>query len=280
MDAGVNVAVRATLTDTQLAFDRVAARYHDSNVENPILAAMRARLWSALERHVPSGATLLDLGCGPGTDEEHFAARAYRVTAIDWSPAMVAEARRRMRARGLQDLVTVQQLGIHELQRLAPATFDAVCSNLGPLNCVIDLDAAARLIADRVRPGGVLVASVIGRICPWEIALYTYRRDWARVRVRFAPDLTPVPLEGRRVWTRYYSPAAFTRTFEACGFALVDRRALGVVAPPPYLGAFARRHPALVRGLQRVDDAIARWPLVRACGDHFLVVMRKASRAT
>jgi SAM-dependent methyltransferase len=267
------------IVDTQRAFDGVAATYHRSNVENRVLAAMRERLWRAVERHVPAGSHLLDLGCGPGTDEEYFAAHGYRVTATDSSPAMVHEARLRVGRSRLGAKVDVHHLGIDEIDRLAPATFDAAYSNLGPLNCVRDLASAARRIADRVRPGGMLIASVIGRVCPWEIALYASRRDWARVRVRFAQELTPVPLDGGTVWTRYYSPAAFERTFAGAGFARVDRRALGLLVPPPYMQAFVDRHPAMMNGLLRIEDAIGSWPGVRAWGDHFLVVMQKAGSA-
>lgn len=264
------------LNDTQRAFDGVAAVYHASNIANPLLDAMRRRLWRAIERHVPAGAHLLDLGCGPGTDEVAFAEHGYRVTAIDWSPAMVHEARQRVRGRALEGRVDVRHLGIHELDRLAPTVFDGVSSNLGPLNCVPDLPRAARLIADRIRPGGVLVASAIGRICPWEIALYAARRDWRRLGVRFKPALTPVPLDGRTVWTRYYAPAWFVRVFGAAGFIPIERRALGLFTPPPYLEAFADRHPSTMAALQRVDDVLGGWPVLREMGDHFLVVMRKA----
>ena len=266
------------LSETQRAFDGVAAAYHRSNVENVLLEAMRRRFRQAIDQHSGRGAHLLDLGCGPGTDEVHFASRGYRVTAVDWSPAMVHEARRRVREHELQDCVDIHHLGIHEIDRLAPSTFDVVCSNLGPLNCVPDLESAARSIVDRLRPGGVLVASVIGRICPWEIALYTARRDWARVRARFAPRLTPVPLEGQTVWTRYYTPAAFERTFAAAGCEPIDRRALALLMPPPYLQDFAARHSTATAVLQRLDDAIGGWPGLREMGDHFLIVMRKAAR--
>jgi len=272
------VDVVAALAETQRAFDGVAREYHRTNVENPLLASMRLRLWRAVERYMHTGSHLLDLGCGPGTDEAHFASRGYRVTAIDWSPAMVREAVARVRNLGLHDRVDVLHLGIHELDRLTPDTFDAAYSNLGPLNCVPDLDAAARSIAARVRPGGLLVASVIGRVCPWEIALYAARRDWRRMTVRFAPQFTPVPLEGRTVWTRYYSPAAFERAFVRAGFARVERSALGLFSPPPYLQAFAERHPSTVRALQRIDAVAGGWPLLRAMGDHFLVVMRRVAR--
>ena len=266
----------AALADTQRAFDGVAPAYHRSNVENPLLASMRAHLWRAVERHVPAGCHLLDLGCGPGTDEEHFAGRGYRVTALDWAPAMVHEARQRVRSLGLHDRVDVLHLGIHEIDRLAPAMFDAACSNLGPLNCVPDLERAAQLIAARLRPGGVFVASAIGRVCPWEIAVYAARRDWRRLAVRYRREMTPVPLEGGIVWTRYYTPSAFACAFAGAGFEPIERRGLGVLTPPPYLHAFAERHHRLVGALRRLEDVTGGWPGLSAMGDHFLIAMRKA----
>src|SRR5256885_2439698 len=50
-----------------------------------------------VDAYVPPRSRILDLGCGPGTDAARFAAQGHRVTAIDWSPAMVEEARRRIR---------------------------------------------------------------------------------------------------------------------------------------------------------------------------------------
>lgn len=266
------------LADTQEAFDRVADGYDRSNSENPILCAMRARLHRTVAAFAPAGGDLLDLGCGPGSDAAAFASRGYRVTAVDWSPAMVEQARQRARKSGVGGRLDVQHIGIHELDRLEPhgALFDVAYSNFGPLNCVVDLQVAAQQIADRLRLGGVLVASVIGRVCPWEIALYVARGDRARVSIRFRRGLVAVPLDGGTVWMRYFSPREFEPAFASAGLTRVSLRALGLFVPPPYLQAFADRHPSLMDGLQRVEDRCGGWPVLRGWGDHFLIVMRKA----
>jgi SAM-dependent methyltransferase len=271
-----SVRLDQALLDTRAAFDRVAPTYDRSNALNRTLCDMRERTMRELETHATPGSHVLDLGCGPGCDDEHLARRGYRVTAIDWSPAMVHEARRRVRSAAVEDRVDVRQLGIHELDRLESATFDAAVSSLGPLNCVPDLNRAAQLIAHRLRPGGVLVASVIGRICPWELALYLWRGNWARARVRFAADLVAVPLEGGTVWTRYYTPRAFEHAFVAAGFVRVSLRTLGLLVPPPYMQAFADRHRSLVDRLQHIEDIVGAWPGISAWGDHFLIALRKA----
>ena len=267
------------LLETQHAFDSVAADYDRSNTANPILCAMRARVLAEVRRRVPQGSVILDLGCGPGADGESLAMAGYRVTAIDWSPSMVQQARVRIASAGLSDRVAVLHLGIHQLDRLAEHEFDAAYSNFGPLNCVPDLESSAAAIAARLRPGGVLVASVIGRVCPWELALYAARGDWARARVRFAAGSVGVPLNGQTVWTRYYSPSEFARPFVAAGFERVSLRALGLCAPPPYLTGFAGRHERFAGVLQRVDDICGAWPAFRNWGDHFLMVLRKRKGA-
>jgi SAM-dependent methyltransferase len=262
------------LADTQHAFDGVATRYDRSNADNPILCGMRARSRETLERRVAPGSRVLDLGCGPGTDDLPLAERGYHITGIDWSPVMVEEARRRVRESGLDSRVRIEHLGIHQLDRLAPELFDAAYSSFGALNCVSDLAGAARAIARRLQPGGLFVASAIGRVCPWELGLYAVRGAWSRATLRFARHPVPVPLEGRTVWTTYYAPREFARTFGAAGFALISLRALGLLAPPPYLEGFAERHPALVRRLQRLDDLVGRWRVARTWGDHFLIVLQ------
>ena len=276
LEKGAVALIESALADTQQAFDSVAAGYDRSNAANPLLSAMRERVLDAIIAHTPPAGRVLDLGCGPGADVATLAERGHRVTAIDWSAAMVEETRTRVARAGFADSVDVHHLGIQELDRLPPGRFESVYSNFGALNCVPHLSDAIGLVADRLVPNGVFVASVIGRVCPWEIALFASRADFARVAVRFARDLTPVPLNGRTVWTRYYTPVEFERVCARFGLRRVSLRALGVFVPPPYMEAFAARRPAWIARLQRLEDRTASWPIVRSLGDHFLMVLTRS----
>jgi SAM-dependent methyltransferase len=264
------------LVDTQRAFDGVAAGYDASNETNRVIRWMRARTIAAVTQAVPRGGHLLDLGCGPGRDAAALASAGYRVTAIDWSPAMVGQTLQRVTQSDLESRVHVRHIGIHQLDRLDTGPYDGAYSDLGPLNCVLDLSAAAASLARQLVPGGVLVASVIGRFCPWELARYAARGNFARARIRFNRGLVAVPLDGRVVWTRYVWPSELERAFRSAGFTRVSLSGLGVAVPPPYLEGFARRHPSLLSRLERIDDAIGGWPIVKHWGDHFLIVLRKS----
>jgi SAM-dependent methyltransferase len=268
------VSVPVDLVQTRMAFDSVAAFYDGPFGNNAIVQRMRRELLGTVIGRVAGGGRLLDLGCGTGLDAVALAARGYRVTAIDSSPAMVARTRARAAAEGLGDRVAARELGIEALERLDEAPFDGVYSDLGALNCVPDLAALAARCAALVAPGGALVVSVIGRLCPWELAYATLRGNLGRARVRFASGPVPVSLNGHTVWTWYYRPREFARPFRA-SFALEGYRALGLCLPPPYLVGLAERRPALAGALAWLDRKLGRWPVLRNAGDHFLMVLRR-----
>ena len=263
------------LAETRRAFDSVADAYDGPLGNNALVQAVRARTLTAIRRCLIPGSTLLDLGCGTGLDAVALGREGYRVTATDWSPEMVRVTRERVGRAGAGGKVTAHNVGIHELERLPDGQFDGAYSNLGALNCVPDLTEAAQSIAARLRPGGMMVASVIGRVCPWELAIFSVKRDWTRAVARSERDAVAVPLNGRLVWTRYYSPSEFRSIFEAAGFRQRSLRSLGLLVPPPYAVGFAERHPKLIRRLQAADDRVAGSPGLRRWGDHFLIVMER-----
>ena len=87
------------LHDQDRQWSRHAARYDEvfldafrPGVENPLLAAIGA---------VPDPATktVADLGCGTGPLLPHLVGRFGRVVALDFAPAMITRARKRLGGR-------------------------------------------------------------------------------------------------------------------------------------------------------------------------------------
>jgi ubiquinone/menaquinone biosynthesis C-methylase UbiE len=263
------------LHETREAFDSVAADYDGERGNNALIQDMRREMWRWLDSTFAPGSRLLDLGCGTGLDAVRMAQRGHCVTATDWSPAMVRRTQERAEREQLNARVRAVNVGTHELARLEDdVSFDGAYSDLGALNCVPDLAAVSRECARLLKPGGALVFSVIGRACPWEIWHYLLRGRWARVMVRYSSGLVPVSLNQHIVWTRYYGPREFYRQFQA-HFRLMHYRGLCVFAPPPYLTWVREQHPRWYQYLWRMDRRTAGWPLLRALGDHFLMVMRR-----
>ena len=263
------------LRDTQAAFDSVAADYDGTRGNNDQIQDMRRDMWRSLDAEFPESGRLIDLGCGTGLDAIRMAQRGHLVTAADWSLRMVQRTRARAEHEKVTERVRSIALGAHELHRLDEAgRYDGVYSNLGPLNCVPDLGEVSRECARLLKPGGRLVFTVIGRICPWEIVHYLRRGRWGRAAVRFARGVVPVGMNNRTIWTRYYGPREFYRGFKA-DFRLEHYRGMCVFSPPPYLAWVRERHPELYGRLRRLDGRTSRWPLLRSMGDHFLIVMKK-----
>ena len=263
------------LRDTQAAFDSVAADYDGNRGNNALIQDMRAEMWHWLDATFAPRSRLLDLGCGTGLDAVRMAQLGHHVTATDWSPAMVLRTEERADRARLGERVQALNVGAHELRRLGgDGSYDGAYSNLGALNCVPDLPTVSAECARLLRPGGVLVFTVIGRVCPWELVHYLRRGRWARARVRYARGPVPVSMNQHTVWTSYYGPREFYRAFRA-HFDLTHYRSLCLLAPPPYLTWVRERYMLWYQRLWRMDRLIAGWPLLRVCGDHFLIVMRK-----
>src|SRR5947209_15462440 len=74
--------------------------------------------------NVKPGARLLDIACGTGVASARAAAAGACVTGIDFSPEMIAEARRRHPALAFQ-------IADAEHLPFADASFDAVIANFG-----------------------------------------------------------------------------------------------------------------------------------------------------
>jgi SAM-dependent methyltransferase len=268
-------SVLLRLHQTRDAFDSVAAVYDGERGNNAAIQDMREEMWRWLDALFAPGGHLLDLGCGTGLDAARMARVGYRVTASDWSAEMVRRTSERAQRERLTPQVHTINIGAHELGRVAETgAFDGIYSNLGALNCVPDLGDVAQQCARLLRPGGKLVFSVIGRVCPWEVAHYVRRGRFARAAVRYVRGATPVRLNERTVWTRYYTPREFYRPFSRL-FGLAHHRGLCVFVPPPYLTGIRERHPQWQRRLWRIDRQVAGWPLLRGIGDHFLMVMHK-----
>lgn len=122
--------------------------------------------------------TVLDAGCGSGRVTERLADRLPRgrVVALDGSPAMIAEARRRLARFGARIDYVVADLG-RPLPLDGPV--DAILST-ATFHWVPDHDALFRNLAAVVRPGGCLVAQCggVGNIASIRAILATIGDGW------------------------------------------------------------------------------------------------------
>jgi SAM-dependent methyltransferase len=151
---------------TSAYYDRTATEY-DRQVEG--LAANRAirdAFRSRVSELAGASGTILDFGCGTGTDAAWYEARGHRVVAYDISSGMVnvlrsvnvdAVARERILpvAGNLDDLEQT-------LRTLPPV--DAIAANFAVLNHVHDLEPLFHTLSTHLRSGASLVASLLNPV--------------------------------------------------------------------------------------------------------------------
>jgi malonyl-CoA O-methyltransferase len=149
--------------EVRRAFDRAAATYDAAAVlQHEICARMLERL--EYVKHAP--AAILDAGCGTGNAVPGLLARFANtiLIAVDFSPAMVDRARRRVKwwrtLPGLRPLLRAVCADIERLP-LAPGAVGLVWSNLA-LQWVSDLAGALREFHRVLAPGGLVMFSTFG----------------------------------------------------------------------------------------------------------------------
>ena len=118
-------------------------------------AELAAQIESAFPGAQPHELHVLDMGCGPGFFSIILARAGYRVTAADYTPAMLDEARTNARNESVEQAIDFCRMDAENLE-VASDTFDIVVSR----NLTWNLphpDAAYAEWLRELKPGGLLL---------------------------------------------------------------------------------------------------------------------------
>ena len=264
------------MTTEPAAFDAFAADYDDAFTGTLLGTWLRQRVWQVLGAHFPAGQHILELTCGTGTDAVWLAGRGVRVTATDGAAAMVATARRKVAAAGLEDWVSLRQLSWQTLCAAPaafarPGSFDGAFSNFGGLNTVDQWPAIAAALGQLIRPGGKLILVPMGPFCPWETGWHLLHGQLRPAIRRWRGPATATI--GQATIPIWYPSARRLRRDFAPWFRPLAVRSLGLWLPPSYLGHLVDTRPGLFRHLQRLETATARF--TGGWGDHYIQVLQR-----
>ena len=257
------------------AFECAAASYDGELAANPAMRYMRAVSLGVLADVFLPGQRLLEIGCGTGEEALALVQRGCTVLATDVSPAMIAVAQARAEGAGLCASLQLRVLDAAALGQLGGETFDGAYSSFGPLNGLDELRPVLAALSALVRPGGVVVLSVMNRWYPLEIAWFLLRGRPRQALRRWWNSGAPVStLAAGRMATHYHSLRALRRAMKPW-FRLRCCRALPVLLPPPYMASLWERCPRLIAALRGWEERLAwRWPWC-GLGDHWLAVLER-----
>jgi 2-polyprenyl-3-methyl-5-hydroxy-6-metoxy-1,4-benzoquinol methylase len=105
-----------------------------------------------------TGKTVLDVGCGDGTNAVTLAKLGAHVTGIDISPKSIATAQERARINGLSDRMRLICAPL-EVVDLAPDSFDIVWGDAILHHLIPELDAVLERLTACAKPGGLIIFS-------------------------------------------------------------------------------------------------------------------------
>jgi SAM-dependent methyltransferase len=160
---------------TAVYYDGIATDY-DGQVDGlPANRATREAFRTRVSELAGPSSTILDFGCGTGTDAAWYAERGHHVVAYDISAGMVDVLRRRCAAEIAAGSVTpiVGDLGLLHRALQPIAGVDVIAANFAALNHVADLEPVFAVLASHLRPGGVLVVNLLNPLQRTDV-----RRRW------------------------------------------------------------------------------------------------------
>ena len=256
------------------AFDNVAEIF-DETFENEITGRLREKIYHVIESFAAPGSSLLDMSCGTGIDGLTLARRGYNVVGLDIAPKMIEIAK----AKAIRERLSTARFQLGSFEHLTDTTtgsFDIVLSNFGGLNCVRRLEATARQVASVLKPVGCFVGTVMPPVCFWEIVAGFSRLNTRAAFRRLSKNIQATGFRGK-TFTVYYHPLRRLLSEFSRWFRPVKIVGLSIFSPPPHAMTFLNNNAKLSRLLEQCDEALGWLPVLRAIGDHYMVVLRKDS---
>lgn len=255
----------------------MAEDYDVAFSQSPIGQLQRNSVHLLLEASLAGNALqILEINCGTGDDAIWLAERGYQVTATDVSEMMIDKLKEKISNHLLASLIAVKQISIEKIrEQFAPASFDLIFSDFGGLNC-LSKDALQEFIKDAailLKPGGKIVAVVMGRKCLWERVYFLIKGKRTTAFRRNSEQPLKVNLGDHVQYTWYYSPGEI-RSISSKQFNLNGLKPVGIAIPPSYLNPFFYRKKKLLALLNNME-ALLSFSFLSNYADHFYIELQK-----
>ena len=265
------------LAHTKESFNKIADAFDEQDKANPIIGWMRDIVHDVYLKHFKAGDSLLELNSGTGIDAVFLAGKGISVFATDISPKMQSYLLEKINKNPeLSNKITARPYSFYEIDKVDKNDFDGVISNFGGLNCISDFTKLRDDLNDKIKPGGLFIAAVMNKFCPWEILYFSLKLNFKKAFRRFNKEGIDGAIDDEFVKTFYFLPMEFGRKFEPY-FKIKKIYTLGLYTPSPYMQGLYKRIGLLIRLWMKIDELIKGIYPFNRMGDHFIIVMEKRS---
>jgi SAM-dependent methyltransferase len=235
-----------------------------------------------LEKYLPKKGRILDAGGGPGRYTIELARRGYRMTLLDFTPANLEFARRRIRRAGVANRVEeVVEGSIVNLSRFEDESFDAVICTGGPLSHILDArkrNCAVRELIRVAKKRAPLFVSVMSRLSVEVIELTLFPHEIEMPLFKDARDTGDYPGMYGFTACHFFLPEELERAFSGKGVNILEMVGLEGLSSRQYKAVDSlARHPKRWRVWMETHYRTCIHPAVVGTSEHMLIVCRKAA---
>lgn len=263
-------------------FDAIADRYTAAVDQNPTRRYLRIRSERRFQAIFRGQDPLLEMGPGTGIETLGLLRAGHRVLAVDISPRMLDELRRRAEASGLSANLETRLGSIGDLEGvledLPTGSIRGALSTFGALNLEPHLEQLPKVLARVLAPGAPFFAGILNR---WGFTTVAFLLATGHPRVAVRRLHTPVVVDGflYPLELRPFTSRQFASWFRR-DFALETVESASVLVPPywsaplySFWGAEGRHR------LRRLDERLEGLFPFRDVGEYVFVTLRRAPRA-
>ena len=258
-------------SDLEAAFDGVAEHYDQHILGNPMNVWLRNRSVQHLSKIFKPGDTLVEIGCGTGTETILLARHGLRILAADISSKMLEVLARKAKEAGLSEAIiplhTRTSALKEKLKALGYSNLDGAYSTYGAINTEPRLDQLFQDLHSIIRPGGHLVLGVWNKYCLYEMVGYSLRLKPSMARARLR---NPVPVGMSRFCINSYAYSVGSLKKHLTNLFKLERVfGVEIFLPASNLTRYLPPEP-LLSMVKMVDMALEPLFPWNRLGDHFI----------
>jgi ubiquinone/menaquinone biosynthesis C-methylase UbiE len=256
-------------------FDAVALQYDNDFSQSEIGTRMRNIVWNMLADSMDHARPLdiLEINCGTGEDAVRLSNNGHNIIATDVSGEMINVAR----SKAIKDNLKFEVCSYLDVgERFRGWQFDLVFSNFGGLNCANENELKQVLmnVNKLLKPGGKLIAVIMGTRCVWEMLYYSLKGQFKNAFRRQAKGGIDTTLDKQELLTYYYSPMQVS-VLSPASLKFINSRPVGFFLPPTYLEGYFKKHRSQLNFLNYLEKKINSFGILANMGDHFMIEMKK-----
>jgi len=244
-------------------FDIYSENYDVKFNSNPVGIYQRQCVHNILEPLLGDANTLLDIGCGPGSDFEFYKKCNINITAFDISPKMVQLAKNKADLINLNAEIFNSSLEIFETEN----KYDIILLNFGVINTFNKIEKILQKLEYLLELNGILVIVSMPPFHLFSILEYVFRFQFKKLYHRLI-NKKMILKNGFEFY--YYSKSDFNKIF-----TIKNKRVMCSILPTPDQHSQNNFLRLYFKLLCKVDKLMGKYLFALCGGDHIVFELVK-----